>query len=169
MERLSDTRRVCSQYTSSEESLKTFCTVHFTIQADLKTSQLIAYFITHITILEYSVQTKKIIIKPSGYLHDRLSLLKIPRVPRGLILSCHPVHQSLNLWAFFLSNNWCTDGRNCRRVRAPWAEERKALSTAGPEISTIKGHYEQRQENNREIVAMQMILQRPTQQVNRQK
>lgn len=46
---------------------------------------------------------------------------------------------------------------------------KKALSTAGPEISTIRGHYEQRQENNREIAAMQMILQRPTQQVHRQK
>ncbi len=42
----------------------------------------------------------------NDYLHDRLSSSKIPRCPRGRILSCHPVHQSLNRWAFSLSNNW---------------------------------------------------------------
>lgn len=44
-----------------------------------------------------------------------------------------------------------------------------SLSAAAPETSTSKGHDEQTQGNNREMVAMLIILLRLQQQVNRRK
>lgn len=44
-----------------------------------------------------------------------------------------PVHQSLNQSAFFLLNNWCTDGKNCHRVRAP-AKQKTKTSDLSAEI-----------------------------------
>lgn len=115
--------------------------------------------------------------KKQFYLHDRLNWWKIQKVPRGPISSCRPAHRWPNLLAFFLSSNWCTDGKNCRRAHAPKADRNRYIFFKGVfmlcffppfimgELNSqdknnlqLRGMNAPRQGNNSEIVAALIIL-----------
>lgn len=59
----------------------------------------------------------RLISKPS-HSRDLLDLWRILSGHRSRICS-HLGRLWPSRWAFCLSNNWCTDGRSCRRARAP--------------------------------------------------